>query len=55
MVRSFWDDLVELDRPSTDLFRTYALPSWRSWFTFKLDRPYSAPGRPSIRRSAEGR
>jgi HSP20 family protein len=39
MTRSFWDDLVELDRPITDLFRAYALP-WRPWLTSMPDRPY---------------
>jgi len=40
MTRSFWDDLVELDRPITDLFRTYALPWWRPSLAFTPDRPH---------------
>jgi HSP20 family protein len=40
MTRSFWDDLVEVDQPMTDLFRTYALPWWRPWTAFTRDRPY---------------
>jgi HSP20 family protein len=40
MTRSFWDDLVELDRPITDLFRAYALPWWRPSLAFTPDRPH---------------
>jgi HSP20 family protein len=40
MTRSFWDDLVELDRPVTDLFRAHAVPWWRPWPTFTQDQSY---------------
>jgi HSP20 family protein len=38
--RSFWDDLVELDRPFMDLFRPFALPRWRTRFAFTAELPY---------------
>ena len=40
MTRSFWDDLVELDRPTTDLFRAHAVPWWRPSLAFTPDRPH---------------
>jgi HSP20 family protein len=39
MMRNFWDDLVELDRPITDLVRSYTYP-WRPMFTLPTERPF---------------
>jgi HSP20 family protein len=40
LTRSFWDDLVELDRPFVDLVRPFALPWWRPRFAFTSELPY---------------
>jgi HSP20 family protein len=40
LTRSFWDDLVELDRPSVDLFRPFAFPWWRPRFALSSEMPY---------------
>ena len=40
LARSFWDDLVELDRPFTELFRPFTFPWWRPRFAFTPELPY---------------
>ena len=40
LTRSYWDDLVELDRPFVDLVRPFALPWWRPRFAFTSELPY---------------
>jgi HSP20 family protein len=40
LTRSFWDDLVELDRPAVDLFRPFAFPWWRPRFALSSEMPY---------------
>jgi HSP20 family protein len=40
LTRSFWDDLVEVDRPFVDLFRPFAFPWWRPRFAFTSEVPY---------------
>ena len=40
LARSFWDDLMELDRPFTELFRPYPFPWWRPGFAFTTELPY---------------
>jgi HSP20 family protein len=43
LARSFWDDLVELDRPFTELFRPFAFPWLRPRFPFTPELPYMPP------------
>lgn len=40
LTRSFWDDLVEMDRPFMDLFRPFAFPWRRRGFGFTPELPY---------------
>jgi HSP20 family molecular chaperone IbpA len=40
LTQSFWDDLVELDRPFGDFFRPFAFPWWRPRFAFSSELAY---------------
>lgn len=40
LVRSFWDDVMELDRPFTEPFRPTAFPWWGPGFAFTPELPY---------------
>ncbi len=41
LARTFWNDLMELDRPYTELFRlSFAFPWWGPRFAFAPEMPY---------------
>lgn len=40
LTRSFWDDVIELDRPFVELDRPFAFPWWRPRFAFTSELPF---------------